>query len=130
MGLYTAVAAFAGLGGAVLGGLVAANTGCATTLWLAVATLIAGLVLTSSCGQRASPRRPAVPRPRRPWRLKRPRPTRDHAEVARPLAATWSRDGCEAGRAAKRIRSAGEARSRTTHGLSACSRDHVDFTWA
>jgi predicted MFS family arabinose efflux permease len=46
MGLYTAVAAFAGLGGAVLGGWVAANTGYATTLWLAVATLIAALVLT------------------------------------------------------------------------------------
>jgi predicted MFS family arabinose efflux permease len=46
MGLYTAVAAFAGLGGAVLGGWVAATTGYATTLWLAAATIVAALALT------------------------------------------------------------------------------------
>jgi predicted MFS family arabinose efflux permease len=46
LGLYTAVAAFAGLGGAVLGGWVAANTGYGTTLWLACGTLVAALVLT------------------------------------------------------------------------------------
>ena len=34
------------IGGAVLGGWVAANTGYATTLWLAAATLVAALVLT------------------------------------------------------------------------------------
>jgi predicted MFS family arabinose efflux permease len=46
MGLYTAVAAFDGLGGAVLGGWVAARTGYSTTLWLAAATIVAALVLT------------------------------------------------------------------------------------
>jgi predicted MFS family arabinose efflux permease len=46
MGLYTAVAALAGLGGAVLGGWVAATTGYPTTLWLAAGTIVAALVLT------------------------------------------------------------------------------------
>ena len=46
MGLYNTAAAFAGLGGAVLGGWLAARTGYAATLWLAAVTLVAGLVLT------------------------------------------------------------------------------------
>jgi MFS transporter, DHA1 family, tetracycline resistance protein len=46
MGMYTAVAAFAGLGGAVLGGWVAATTGYAATLWLAAVTIVAALALT------------------------------------------------------------------------------------
>jgi predicted MFS family arabinose efflux permease len=63
MGLYTAVAAFAGLGGAVLGGVVAANTGYATTLWLAIGTLIAGLVLTLFLRPAHSPTPTAAPPP-------------------------------------------------------------------
>jgi predicted MFS family arabinose efflux permease len=47
MGLYTAVAALAGLGGAVLGGWVAATTGYTTTLWLAAGTIVAALILSS-----------------------------------------------------------------------------------
>jgi predicted MFS family arabinose efflux permease len=46
MGMYTAVAAAAGLGGAVLGGWVAARSGYATTLWLAAIMGLAALGMT------------------------------------------------------------------------------------
>lgn len=46
LGLYTAVSACAGLGGAVLGGWMAATTGYAATLWLALVAIAASLVLT------------------------------------------------------------------------------------
>ena len=59
MGLYTAVAALAGLGGAVLGGWVAAQSGYPTTLWLAAVTIVAALALTGLV--RGAPR-PAPPR--------------------------------------------------------------------
>jgi predicted MFS family arabinose efflux permease len=59
MGLYNTAAAFAGLGGAVLGGWVAARAGYASTLWLAAIALAAGLLLTAFL--RAASQRTAAP---------------------------------------------------------------------